>query len=143
MNKSLQSVHTIHINASSKKLWKVLTDASKIALYLYGTKTETDWKVGSPITFSGEINNMQYSDKGIVIANIPGKLLVYDYWTQFSGLEDKPENYSEVAYQIEEHHNGGVNFTWQQIGFKNEDALKHNNSGLPSLLEQIKKIAEE
>jgi uncharacterized protein YndB with AHSA1/START domain len=143
MNKKLQSSHSIKIMASAKKVWDVLTNPSEIALYLYGTKTETDWKIGSPISFSGEYEGMKYSDKGIVMANVQYKLLAYDYWTQFSGLEDIPENYCEVSYHIQDNQEGSVKFTWQQIGFKDEDSLKHSNSGHPSLLEQIKKIAEE
>jgi len=142
MNKNLQSSHSIEIKASPGKVWEVLTNPSKIAQYLYGTKTETDWQIGSPISFSGEYEGMTYADKGIVMANVKDKLLAYDYWSGFSGLEDIPENYCEVSYHILDKQDGSVKFTWQQIGFKDEDSLEHSNSGLPSLLEQIKKIAE-
>ena len=141
MNKSLISSHSILINSTPEKVWEVLTHPDKIALYLYGTRTETDWKMGSPIRFSGEYEGHQYSDKGIVMANVPLKLLAYDYWSQFSGLDDIPENYCEVSYHLEAQ-NGCIKFTWQQIGFKDEQALAHNNSSMPSLLKYIKKIAE-
>ena len=143
MNKKLQSKHSIEIMASPADVWDVLTNPAKISLYLYGTKTETDWEIGSAISFSGEYEGMTYSDKGIVMANVQHKLLAYDYWTQFSGLEDIPENYCEVSYQIQDNLNGTVQLTWQQIGFKDEDALQHSKTGLPSLLAQIKKIAEQ
>ena len=123
-------------------MWEILTNPEKIAIYLYGTKTETDWKIGSPITFSGVYNETTYSDKGIVMANVPHSLLAYDYWSHFSGLEDLPENYSEVSYHILDNNNGTVKFTWQTIGFKDKESLEHNNSGLPALLEQIKSLAE-
>ena len=143
MNKNLKSSHSVEINSSPEKVWDVLTNPEKIAIYLYGTKTETDWKMGSPITFSGSYNGMTYSDKGLVMANVPYTLLAYDYWTQFSGLEDVPENYCEVSYHIHDNNNGTVKFTWQQIGFKNEESLEHNQAGMPAILEQIKKLAEE
>lgn len=142
MNKNLQSSHSILINASPTKVWEVLTNPDKIAIYLYGTKTETDWRIGSPITFSGSYEGMTYSDKGLVMANVPHSLLAYDYWSQFSGMEDIHENYSEVSYHIFDNNDGTVKFTWQQIGFKNEESQAHSQSGLPALLEQIKKIAE-
>ncbi len=142
MNKNLQSSHSILINASAEKVWDVLTNPEKIALYLYGTKTETDWKIGSDIKFSGTYNDMTYSDKGLVMAIVPNSLLAYDYWTQFSGLEDIPENYCEVSYHIHDNNDGTVKFTWQQIGFKDEASLEHNKSGMPAILEQIKQIAE-
>ncbi|MEM9548052.1 MAG: SRPBCC domain-containing protein [Bacteroidota bacterium] len=142
MNKSLKSSHSIDIKASPQTVWDVLTNPDKIALYLYGTKTATDWKLGSPISFSGEYNGMKYSDKGIVMAVVPNSLLAYDYWTQFTGLEDIPENYCEVSYHLHDNGNGTVKFTWQQIGFKNEESLEHNKSGMPAILAQIKKLAE-
>lgn len=142
MDKSLISRHSILINASAAVVWDVLTNPEKIALFLFGTKTETDWKMGSPITFSGEYNGMKYSDKGIVMAHVPNQLLAYDYWTQFSGLEDLPENYCEVSYHLSEDKNGKTHFTWQQVGFKDEQALEHNQSGMPQILDQIKNLAE-
>ena len=142
MNKNLQSSHSIVIKASPEKLWEVLTNPEKIAIYLYGTKTETDWRIGSPISFTGTYNEVSYSDKGIVMANVPNSLLAYDYWTQFSDLEDIHENYCEVSYHIKDNNDGSVKFTWMQIGFKDEKSLEHSKNGLPALLEQIKILAE-
>ena len=142
MNKNLQSSHSILIKASPQKVWQVLTDPKLIAVYLYGTNTVSDWRIGSPISFSGEYEGMKYSDKGIVMANVHEKLLAYDYWSQFSGLEDIPENYCEVSYHIIDNEDGSVKFSWQQIGYKNEESLNHSNSGMPTLLEAIKKVAE-
>ena len=142
MNKNLQSKNSIIINAQAEKVWDVLTNPEKIALFLYGTKTETDWKIGSPITFSGSYNEMTYTDKGIVMANVPYSLLAYDYWSQFSGLPDTPENYCEVAYLIHDNQDGTVTFTWQQIGFKDKKSLEHNNGSMPAILEQIKQLSE-
>lgn len=143
MDKSLKSSHSIEINARAENVWDALTNPTKIAMYLYGTNTATDWRIGSPIEFSGSYNGMSYKDKGIVMANVPYKLLAYDYWSQFSGLEDIPENYCEVSYHISDNDNGKVRFTWMQIGFKDASSLEHNKTGMPAILEQIKKIAEE
>ena len=143
MNKNLQSSHSIVIKSSPQMVWEALTNPEKIALYLYGTKTETDWKIGSPIMFSGTYNEMTYSDKGLVIANVPYSLLAYEYWSQFSELEDIPENYCEVSYHIHDNDDDTVKFTWQSVGFKNEESLEHNKSGMPAMLELIKKIVEE
>ncbi len=44
----------IHICAPPEAVWAALTDPAKIRRYLFGTKTDCDWKVGSRITYSGE-----------------------------------------------------------------------------------------
>ena len=143
MDKSLQSHHSIVINANTKSVWEVLTNPSHIAKYLFGTKTVTDWKMGSPIEFKGHYEGQDYADKGIVMAIAPYSLLAYDYWSQFSGLEDIPENYSEVSYHLKELESGQTEFTWTQIGFKDENSKAHHSSIMPSLLKKIKEIAEK
>src|SRR5690554_2223019 len=101
MNKNLIASSKINIKSTPEKVWDILTNPVKIKEYLYGTEVITDWKTGSPIIFKGEYDGQQYKDKGKVIENKKNELLKYDYWSGFSGLEDKPENYSLVTYKIE------------------------------------------
>ena len=143
MNKNLIASKSIEINAEPNKIWDVLTNPEKIKIFLFGTETITDWKIGSPIVFQGEFNGQQYKDKGRVVENIENKTLKYNYWSGFSGLEDKPENYSIVSYIIEKINGNKVKFTWTQEGFANEDGKYHAEQGLKTMLEQIKKISEE
>lgn len=70
------------------------------------------------------------------------QVLKYSYWSGFSGLEDHPENYSIVTYQIEPLLSNRVLFTWTQEGFANEEGQQHSKGGLPGMLEQIKNLAE-
>lgn len=83
----------------------------KIKVYLFGTETITDWKIGSPIIFQGEYDGHKYKDKGNVLENVKNETLKYDYWSKFSGLEDKPDNYSIVTYHIENISDNKVGFT--------------------------------
>ncbi|MDP1818011.1 MAG: SRPBCC domain-containing protein, partial [Leadbetterella sp.] len=114
----------------------------KISVYLFGTETITDWKVGSPIIFQGVYEGHQYKDKGNVLENKPNELLKYDYWSGFSGLEDKPESYSIITYDIKDAPNGHVVFSWTQEGFANEQGQQHAEGGLLGMLEQIKELVE-
>jgi uncharacterized protein YndB with AHSA1/START domain len=53
MNKNLKVTDQIEINSSIDKVWFALTDKEMIRQYFYGTEVNTDWKKGSPITFTG------------------------------------------------------------------------------------------
>lgn len=143
MDNNLIATQSIEINTNAETVWEVLTNPEKIKIYLFGTETITDWKVGSSIMFQGEYNGQRYRDKGNVIECVKNKVLSYNYWSGFSGLEDKPENYSLVTYQIEDNTENKVKFTWTQKGFANKDGQCHTEQGLKTMLEQIKKMAEE
>ena len=93
---------SVSIQAPLAKVWHALTDPEQIKKYLFGTETVTDWKAGSPITFSGEWEGKAYQDKGTILEIEKEKILKYSYWSSFSGTEDKPENYANVTYRVEE-----------------------------------------
>lgn len=143
MNRNLKVSKSIEINSNAEKVWDALTNPEKIKVYLFGTETITDWKIGSAIIFQGEYEEHKYKDKGNVLENRENEILKYDYWSGFSGLEDKPENYSIVTYQIENLSDNQVKFTWTQEGFANEEGQQHSENGLYGMLEQLKKLVEE
>jgi len=143
MDKNLIASININIQSTPEKVWYVLTNPENIKEYLFGTEVLTDWKIGSSIVFQGEYNGQQYKDKGNVIENKKNELLKYDYWSGFSGLEDKPENYSLVTYRIVKLDDSSVNFNWRQQGFSSEEGQKHTEQGLNGMLEKIKELAEK
>lgn len=143
MNKNLKVSKSIVINAETSEIWDALTNPEKIKIYLFGTETITDWKIGSPIVFQGEYEGHQYKDKGNVLENVHNKRLKYNYWSGFSGLQDAPENYSIITYDIEELIKNNVKFTWTQEGYANEEGQQHSDSGLYGMLEQIKVLVEK
>ena len=133
---------SIIINASSEKVWHALITPDIIKEYLFGTETITDWKVGSDIVFQGEYQGHKYKDKGIVVENVLHQTISYKYWSGFSGLEDKPENYSLVTYTLHSKDNKTTEFTWAQKGFSNEDGYNHSKSGMDEFLKKIKEVIE-
>ena len=133
---------SIEINTEPDKVWEALTNPEIIKEYLFGTQTITDWKVGSDIIFQGEYQGKIYRDKGVIKEYIPNKLISYSYWSGFSGLEDKPENYSLVNYNVEAIGDKKTKFTWAQKGFADEKRYEHSKKGMKEFLEKIKNIIE-
>ena len=130
------------INAPVNKVWDALTNPHLIKEYLFGTKTTTDWKKGSPITYEGEWQGRSYKDKGLVVDIIPEKLLHTTYWSSMGGKEDRPENYNNVLYEVEER-NGGTLVTISQDNIKDENELKHMNENWGIVLDNMKKLLEK
>lgn len=142
MRNDLIVSQSIDINASPARVWDVLTTPDLIKEYLFGTETVTDWKIGSEIIFQGEYGEQTYRDKGVILENVPNKLLSYSYWSGFSGLEDKPENYSTVTYTLRAENDNQTEFTWTQQGYATEEGYNHSVNGMSDFLKQIKEIAE-
>ena len=142
LNKNLSLQQSIEVNTSADALWDVLTNPKKIAKYLFGTETITDWEPGSPITFQGSYEGKTYQDKGEVLEVELHRKLKYSYWSGFSGLEDLPENYFFVTYRIQDLGTTCI-FTWSQSGFKNKESLAHTENNLPKMLSSIKELAEK
>jgi uncharacterized protein YndB with AHSA1/START domain len=101
MNK-FQGVATAHIDiqAPAAKVWDALVNPELVKVYLYGARIASNWKVGSPVTYTGEWKGKPYEDKGVVLGIQPGQLLKVTHYSPLSGLPDTPENYHVVTYAI-------------------------------------------
>jgi uncharacterized protein YndB with AHSA1/START domain len=145
MNHELVVSGSIDISKGKPLVWDALTNPEIIKEYLFGTETITDWKVGNEIIFQGVYgDNKEYSyrDKGIITENINQERLSYTYWSGFTGLEDKPENYSLVTYTLTAEDNNCTNFRWTQKGFATEEAYRHSSGGIAEFLKKIKEVIE-
>jgi uncharacterized protein YndB with AHSA1/START domain len=140
-NNIAAEVKTI-INAPVSKVWDALTKPEIIKQYFFGTDTITDWRPGSPIKFMGEWEGKKYEDKGTILEMNYQELIIYNYWSSMSGIEDKPENYVIVTYQLSgEDYNVTLTITQENIPDEkmkthSEENWKKVMNGLKNLLEQ-------
>ena len=132
---------SIKINADKAKVWDALVNPEKIKLYLYGTETISDWKVGRPIVFQGVWEGVTYRDKGTIMEFIPEQKLKYDYWSSFSKLEDKPENYQQITFDLMSQDEETI-LTLTQENVPNQEAKEHSEANWGMVLDQLKQIVE-
>ncbi len=143
MDKTLKVEKEVVIQAGPDGVWKALTNREIIKKYFFGTEAISDWKVGSSLIFQGEWEGKTYQDKGTILAAEPGKILQYNYWSGFSGLEDVPENYSLVTYRLSSGTEPDqTTLTLTQEGFAGEEALAHAEGGWTMVLENLKKLLD-
>lgn len=141
MNHQLEVNKSIEIAVAPMLVWRALTDRESIRQYFFGTEAISDWLAGSSLVFKGEWEGKAYEDKGNVHVAVPGKLLTYDYWSEFSGLEDSPENYSMVSYMLDKTEKGTL-VTLTQKGFASEEAQAHSEGGWAMVLQNLKDLLE-
>jgi len=100
MTRGYEAVNKVTINAPRADVWDALTNPEKVKKYMHGTEMSTDWKEGSPITWTGEWKGKPYQDKGEVLEIEPERVLKYTHWSPMGGSEDTPENYHTVTYEL-------------------------------------------
>jgi len=141
MSTKLEAKQSITLNVPVSKVWDALTDPAQIKEYLFGTHTESDWKKGSPITYSGVWEGKEYVDKGVIKEIIPGKALHTTYYSPLSGKDDKPENYANVSYDLTES-DGKTVLTVTQDNIDNEAGVAQSKKNWGMVMDGLKKLVE-
>ncbi len=134
------------IKATADKVWDAITNPDKIEQYMFGSRIETDWKPGSKSNFYIEQDEKQITIvKGEVIRNVPGKLLEHTLFPHNAGIQDTPENYIVITYELQEF-DGETDLMITQKGFKYvENGLQRyidTQKGWKVALPKLKEVAE-
>lgn len=133
---------SVIIKASAPAIWEVLTHPDKVVLYT-GSRIHTDWTVDSPITWEGEMHGKKFQNKGKVLENIENRLLRFTYWSGMGGDQDLPENYSEITYTLDQMEEGVIELGYSRVEIATSMEQQIFEQFLPSMLEEIKKLAEK
>lgn len=92
----------INIAAAPHEVWRALTDPDVIQRYFFGSRVDTDWQPGSPITWTGEYHGTAYEDKGAVLEVQENHRLRVTHFSPMTGLADQPENYHTLTFELVE-----------------------------------------
>lgn len=141
MNTQLKLTDSVMINTTPAALWHALTDKEMIKKYFWGTETNTDWKEGSPISFTGNWEGKKYEDKGFILKIEPEKIFKHSYWSSFWGSEFTSEDFSIITYELI-NHGKQTELSISQEGFKDEQARDHSIANWKGILEKLIKLLE-
>jgi uncharacterized protein YndB with AHSA1/START domain len=106
---------TVKILAPASKVWRALTMPGLVRQWLYGADLLTTWEPGTPIVFRNEWNGEIFEQKGTVLEFIPESRLKYSLFFPHDGLQDIPEHYFFMTYELTE--SGGLT----SLLFRKED----------------------
>jgi len=135
-------IKKIIINATTEKVWDTLTNPDLIKQWLFGTNVISDWKVGSPILFTGTWQGTEYKDKGTILQFEMEKVFQYNYWSSFSGVADRIENYSIITFKLVPAPYG-TELTLTQSNFPTESGFEHSDKNWETTLDLMKNIIEK
>jgi uncharacterized protein YndB with AHSA1/START domain len=136
------AIAEIDVDAPAAKVWDVLTDPEKLKELWFGAEVRTDWKQGSPITWSGEWEGKPYQDKGEILEIDPGRLLKLTHFSPLTGQPDVPENYHTLVYTLDG--NGTTtHLKLTQDNNASEEEAKHSQGMWEMLVAKVKEAAEK
>jgi uncharacterized protein YndB with AHSA1/START domain len=129
------------IDAPGERVWDALTDPEQIEQYMFGSRVSTDWKPGSPILWKGEYAGKAYEDKGKIVEVERPRRLALTHFSPLSGLEDRPENYHTLVYELQER-NGKTRLSLSQDNNATQEAADHSRANWETMLTSLKKVVE-
>jgi uncharacterized protein YndB with AHSA1/START domain len=135
------STTSVDIRAPRSSVWDAITKPEIVKQYFFGTNLVTDWKVGSPLFFRGEWQGKTYEDHGTVLSFTPMQSLSYNYWSAFSGMEDRPETRQIIRYQLDATVDG-VRLTVEQSNVDTQKRADHSTDNWRSVLQALRNLLE-
>lgn len=145
-------VYTTYIATTPERLWQALTEPAFTERY-WGVRFDTDWQVGSTITWVFRGVPIEHPDQ-VVVAAEPGRRLAYTFHTftpefgEAVGLDVEQlaalaaERRSTVAFDIEAL-DGKVKLTVVHDGFEPGSTVREMiGGGWPELLANLKTLLE-
>jgi uncharacterized protein YndB with AHSA1/START domain len=95
--------NSINIKAPVAQVWNALTNPEETKKYMFGCETVSDWQPGSSLLWKGSYEGKEMIFvKGNIVSIKPGISLVYTVFDPNSTMEDIPENYLTVTYDLSE-----------------------------------------
>ena len=90
-------VYVTYIATTPQRLWQALTDGAFTRRYWFATTVESDWTVGSRVTFR---SNGELHDSGEVLEYEPYRRLSYTWRVEFHEVFRR-EQPSRVTFELE------------------------------------------
>jgi uncharacterized protein YndB with AHSA1/START domain len=129
------------VQAPPSRVWKALTDPDEIEKYMFGSHVVTDWKPGGSIVWKGEYEGKAYEDKGEILEVVPERRLKMTHFSSLSGMDDVPENYHTLTYELEGQ-NGTTHVSLSQDNNSSPEAAEHSRANWEKMLSGLKSVVE-
>lgn len=135
------NISRVTINATPEKVWSTLTQPSFVKRWQYGSDLHTSWEVGSEIRFVTKWEENSFEQWGTVLEFSPFHKLRYSLFAPRPNLEDKPENYFEMIYLLDDD-NGKTHLEIIQEDNRSNAVQEHEQGEENLILNSLKKVAE-
>ena len=133
----------VELLAPARKVWLALTEPDLVKQWQYGSDLLTTWEPGTPIIFRNEWNGEIFEQKGTVLEFVPESRLKYSLFVPRPDLQDIPEHYFFMTYELTER-GGRTSLLFRQEDPRPSppDASPAGDDG-PDVLAELKELVEK
>jgi uncharacterized protein YndB with AHSA1/START domain len=132
----------VKILAPARKVWLALTSPDLVKQWQYGSDLLTTWEAGTPIVFRNEWNGQVFEQKGTVLEFMPESRLKYSLFFPRPDLQDIPEHYFFMTYELTEG-NGSTSLLIRQEDPRPSAPGESSGGGeAPDVLSYLKELVE-
>jgi uncharacterized protein YndB with AHSA1/START domain len=135
------STSSIIIDAPRDVVWSAVTLPPYVRQWQYDSELLTDWIVGQPIRFRVEWEGQVFEQWGTVLEFDAPNRLRYSLFAPRPGLEDRPENYFTMTYDVVDVA-GGTRVTFLHEDPREPDAVVDDADEENPVLLALKGVAE-
>lgn len=135
-------VYVTYIATTPEKLWEALTVGEMTEKYFFGSKIESDWQVGSSITYSRE---GQVTDHGKILRCEPYQVLSFTW--NYVGDKITREQPTQATFVLKQM-GSTVRLTLRHENLHpidlmdRDDTFEGLNNGWPAILSNLKTLLE-
>lgn len=129
------------INAPRDVVWAVVTLPEYVRQWQYDSELMTDWTVGHPIRFSAEWEGQTFEQWGTVLEVDEPSRLRYSLFAPRPGLDDVPENYFTMTYELSDV-DDGTRVAFIQEDPREPDGVEDNADEDNPVLMALRDVAE-
>ena len=135
------STSAVTINAPRDVVWAVVTLPEYVRQWQYDSELMTDWTVGHPIRFSAEWEGQTFEQWGTVLEVDEPSRLRYSLFAPRPGLDDVPENYFTMTYELSDV-DDGTRVAFIQEDPREPDGVEDNADEDNPVLMALRDVAE-
>jgi uncharacterized protein YndB with AHSA1/START domain len=133
-----QHVFQVYIRATPERLWQAITDPAMTSIYYFGSLIESDFKVGSPLSYKEADGSVDI--EGEVLEVDPPRRLVHSFTTRWEQNDDPP---TTVTWEITPMGSETCLLEMTHGGFTTENATYESvKGGWPVILSGLKTLVE-
>lgn len=149
MGAPLYVENSISIDAPIENVWDALINPAYTKQYMFGCETVSDWNEGDALIWKMEYEGKEFIPvKGFIIKIESPVHLTYSVFDPNSTMEDIPENYLHVSYDLSNNGNETIlkvkqgDYSTVARGEERYKETYNNGIGWSPILEHIKKLLE-